>query len=450
MRLVVLACFLSSTAVCGAQAMGTAADSQLSPEAAYERAAAPVDITHRDIANWSDIELSALSVAVEQAKTACIEREQATYEGDHLVGYARLCALGQQWPDVYRAATRYINSVDKERPQLAQAYAFEVQADLNMKKEHDALGASIAMLKTVPYSELVDEVTTGAIRYLQFAYTVDALELLITRQRVLLGLLRGAQPDGGNWPAEPTVSPIPLHVVVQHALDDAALHQYMDRPAMAARIVQDIDEAMPKELPQDEAILIKAERRRYELLGTKMPELKGAMSLMSALDLPAAKPVYGSVTVFLLFPPWCAQCVRLGPELQPAIDRAAGKSGLKIYGLLAEAPPESLHVAAKGATKPTGHAGMHASAETAVKSPLGLLRKTPTLLVPPDTLDFFGAADFPFLIATDHDGIIRLLYPAAPNNALVEDGIVDQLTMDILSHWPSANSPHHGAPPEAH
>lgn len=449
MRLVVLACFLSSAAVYGAQATGNSADSQLSPEAAYERAAAPVDITHRDIANWSDIELGALSVAVEQAKTACVEREQATYEGDHLIGYARLCALGQQWPDVYRAATQYINSGDKERPQLAQAYAFEVQADLNMKKEHDALGASIAMLKTVPYSELVDEVTTGAIRYMQFAYTADALELLINRQRVLLGLLRGAQPDAGDWPVEPTVSPIPLHVVVQHALDDAALHQYMGRAGMAARIVQDIDEAMPKELPPDEAILIKTARRQYELLGTKMPELKSAISLMSANETPAAKPVYGSVTVFLLFPPWCAQCVRLGPELQAAIDRGVGTSGLKIYALLADTPPEPLHVAAKSATRRTGHAGTHAPEETAAKSPLELLRKTPTLLVPPETLDLFGAADFPFLIATDHDGIIRLLYPAAPNNALVEDGIVDQLTMDILSHWPPANAAHHGPPPEA-
>ncbi|HKO19748.1 MAG TPA: hypothetical protein VJU82_12765, partial [Acidobacteriaceae bacterium] len=126
MRLVALACLLSSAAGSGAQAVGASADPQLSPEAAYERAAAPVDITRRDIANWSDIELNALSVAVEQAKTACAEREQAKYEGDHLIGYARLCALGQQWPQVYRAATQYINSGDKERPQLAQAYAFEV------------------------------------------------------------------------------------------------------------------------------------------------------------------------------------------------------------------------------------------------------------------------------------------------------------------------------------
>jgi len=48
----------------------------------------------------------------------------------------------------------------------------------------------------------------------------------------------------------------------------------------------------------------------------------------------------------------------------------------------------------------------------------------------------FGAADFPFLIATDHNGVIRLLYPAAPNNSLVEGGIVDQIATSILAVWP--------------
>jgi hypothetical protein len=460
MRLLVLFSLLSLTAVCGAQAVDKAAgaqdasksaDAQLSPEAAYEHAAAPVDITHRDVANWSDIELTALSVAIDQAKTACIEREQVKYTGDDLMGYAKLCALGQMWPDVYRAATQYINSGDKERPLLPQAYSFEVQADLNMRQPKDALGASIAMLKVVPYCAVVDDVTTAAVRYMQFSATEDAYELLMTRQRVLLGLLRGAQPDVGDWPTEPTVSPIPLHTVVQHALDYAALSQYMGSK-FATGIVKDIDGAMPKDLPPDEAILIAAERRQYDLLGTKMPELKGAVSLMGAPEALLAKPVFGAVTVFLLFPPWCAQCVRLGPQLQPAMEREHGSSGLKVYALLADTPPEPpKRVAGKNAAdasalKRTAHAAEHAAEETAVKSPADLLRKTPTLVVPPSTLDVFGAADFPFLIATDHDGVIRLLYPAAPNDALVEGGIVDQMTLDILSHWPPQRPKPSGSP----
>jgi hypothetical protein len=454
MRLLVLASLLSGAAACGAQTAvvsgQTAADAQLSPEAAYERAAAPVEITHRDVANWSEIELGALTVAVDQAKTACAEREQVKYTGVHLIGYARLCALGQQWPDVYRAATQYINSGDEERPQLAEAYAFEVQADLNMKREKDALGASIAMLKTVPYSAMVDDVTTAAIRYMQFSATEDAYELLMTRQRVLLGLLRGAQPDAGDWPTEPTVSPIPLHTVVQHALDYAAVSQYMGSK-FAAGIVQDIDEAMPKNLPPDEAILIAAARRQYGMLGRKMPELKGAVSLMPSVETPAAQPVFGKVTVFLLFPPWCAQCVRMGQEVKEAVDRDKGEHGLEMYSLLADTMPEPpKRTAAKSPiaaadTRRSGRTAAHTT-ETdtvVVKSAEDLLRKTPTLVVPPATLVVYGATDFPFLIVTDHEGVIRLLYAAAPNNALVEGGIVEQITDKILEHWPPKDIPRH-------
>jgi hypothetical protein len=77
-----------------------------------------------------------------------------------------LCALGQQWPTTFTAATTYINGKDVAKPQLAQAYAYEVNADLNLKDEKSALRASIAMLQAVPYSPLSDEVTTSTIRYL--------------------------------------------------------------------------------------------------------------------------------------------------------------------------------------------------------------------------------------------------------------------------------------------
>jgi hypothetical protein len=55
-------------------------------------------------------------------------------------------------------------------------------------------------------------------------------------------------------------------------------------------------------------------------------------------------------------------------------------------------------------------------------------------------LSDFAADDFPFLIATDHDGIIRLLLPAAPDNAFVEGGAIDQLTTLIAKEWPAPST----------
>jgi hypothetical protein len=97
---------------------------QLSPQAAYDQAVTPIDITHRSIANWSDTEVAALGVAVIQAKQACLDRATITYAGDDLISYARLCAFGQQWPIALTAATTYIKSTNPAKPQLAQAYAY--------------------------------------------------------------------------------------------------------------------------------------------------------------------------------------------------------------------------------------------------------------------------------------------------------------------------------------
>ena len=58
--------------------------------------------------------------------------------------------------------------------------------------------------------------------------------------------------------------------------------------------------------------------------------------------------------------------------------------------------------------------------------PAVLLLNTPTLIVPMETLNTFVANDFPLIIATDHDGIVRYIRPAS-DNALVEGGLIDQI-----------------------
>src|ERR1700761_7474223 len=47
---------------------------RLSPQAAYDRASAPIEITRRDRNNWSYIERNAVDVAVLQAGGACKAR----------------------------------------------------------------------------------------------------------------------------------------------------------------------------------------------------------------------------------------------------------------------------------------------------------------------------------------------------------------------------------------
>jgi hypothetical protein len=114
----------------------------------------PLEITRRAISNWSDAETTALAIAIKQATEACSARTPAQFTGDDLIAYARLCALGQQWPTVLNAATSYITSTDASKPQLAQAYAYQIGAALHTNEPKAILADSVAMLNAVPYTSI--------------------------------------------------------------------------------------------------------------------------------------------------------------------------------------------------------------------------------------------------------------------------------------------------------
>ena len=417
---------------------------QLSPEAAYNQAVTPVEITHRSIANWSDTEIAALGIAVIQAKQACLDRAAITYTGDDLISYAKLCAFGQQWPATLTAATAYIKSIDPQKPQLAQAYAYQIQAHLNLKDEQAALAHSLDMLQAVPYTPLTDEVITASINYLQIAFPYDALVLQNIRQPILLRLLRASQTQTPLPPGTP--APVPPHTLFEHALVAAALQQYINQPQAAASVVTNLDAATPANLPSDEANLIATARRQYALLGTHLPPITVSAALATPTAAARINPDFGSSTVLLLFPPWCAQCIRISQAIAPTLMRLH-ENNVHIYGLLADNPPPPPPAVPK--PTPSNHSRRPTQTQqetlTTLDKPeppsaVDLLRGTPSLVVAPSTLTDFAAADFPFLIATDHDGIIRLLLPAVPENAFVIGGAIDQITNQIAREWPAPST----------
>ncbi len=158
----------------------------------------------------------------------------------------------------------------------------------------------------------------------------------------------------------------------------------------------------------------------------------------------AAQPKFGSATVFLLFPGWCAQCVREAKQIVPALVRTAVLKGpgddsdVHIYALLADEMPAPKSVTSGVVTRSRLASKVAPSEPEKDKAPTpeDELHKTPTLVVAPSTLAQFYATDFPFLIATDYEGRIRLMVSAAPSNALDQGGPIDQLTGAILSRWP--------------
>lgn len=437
-----------------------AAGALLSPEAAYEQAVTPVEVTHRAISNWSDTETAALAEAVRQAKDACAARSSAVYAGEALIGYAKLCALGQQWPTVVGAATAYIHGPEVEKPKLAQAYGYLVEGSLRMNDERAALKNGLDMLGAVPYTTLTDEVMDEALRYLQLAFTADALVLANVRERSVVKLLQdagrtaaveahggaatvvGGDASGTGFLARE--GSVPVHTLYADGLWMAALQQYNGEMTGATETMTELEGAVPARVDADEALLMKDARRQYRMLGTKLPEIGAAASLFSPTETPRINRQFGTATILLLFPPWCAQCVRSAKDLLPTMFRLNSEGAeVHLYGLLAGDPPP---VAAPGPVAPakTGRRGRAAAAESAggkdapekPATAAEQLRGTPTLVVAPAVLAQFGATDFPFLIVTDHDGIIRLMLPGAPENAMAAGSTIDQIASHVAQQWP--------------
>ncbi len=425
---------------------------QLSPQAAYEQATRPLEITRRSIANWSDSETAALAVAIQQAKDNCSSRTPDQFTGEDLIAFARLCALGQQWPSVKEAATLYVNVQHRtgptEKPSsfpgLAQAYAYLIDSSLHLNDPETALASARDMLRSVPYNDLTSGATNETIRYLQLIRTSDALSLFAQRQTILLALLRSPSTPNPSSTAEP---PIAIHTIYADAIAFAALQQLANQPDAAAATISELEAALPSNLSSDDAILTAEIRRQYALLGSPLPAIQPSAYL---LHTPATAPPrintnFGSATAFLLFPDWCAQCIRMGSEFLPALFRI-GQNDVRFYALLTQTAPPSASTSSAPTAKLAAVKNSKAARSTSPaaqtspdperpKTSVELLQGTPTLVVSNDISSRFAVTDFPFLIVTDHQGIIRFLEPA-PENVLVPGGLMDQVTARVIEQWP--------------
>ena len=453
----------------GTQA-GAQAAPQLSPQAAYDVATRPLDITRRSAANWSDAELAALKVAQEQAKVECKGRSADQFEGEDLLAYARLCAFAQMWQPVQQAAMYYLaasRGVTLEElrtgfPNLATAYDYEIQASLHLNDVENAIQNTQTMLRTVPYDEIVEDASNAAVRYIQLIYTDRAVALLAQRQPIVLGMMKANAaiavgplgPVKARVEALPTAHPqLPVHTLYADAIALPAMLQFANLQKAAAAAYAELEAALPAGLSADDAILTAESRRQYKLLGAKLPAIQPYAWLMDpAAATPDLGKDFGAATVLLLFPDWCNQCVAMGGKFVP-VAKSLSDNHTRFVALLAQAaaPPAAKPPPAKPAlkmpapgTSKEAKPAQSSKGETAHVNILMnvrptaalLLSGTPTLAVPNETLNTFVATDFPLLIVTDHDGIVRAIL-TAPENALEPEGLTELLAQHVMEHWPA-------------
>jgi hypothetical protein len=404
---------------------------QASPKAAYDDAMRPLQITRNSIENWSETETAALGVTIEHAAAECLARDPKTFAGEDLVDLMRLCALGQTWPATVRSANLYIAAKDIAKPRLNQAYAAMIDALLHLHDEHDAFMASKAILTSVPYDALCAEVIDEAIAYMQFSYTADAITLAEARQPLLLARLQALTvPPAASNSVAPVVQtaatdpPQSLYELYADGLCFAELQQLDKQPAEAT--VAALDATLTATLAPDDALRIAALRRRYALLGQPLPKLAattwvGATTYLGEGGKVPELPVAHTITALLLFPDWCAQCVRMGADFPKGPFMVSGHDAF-FYGLLAET-----YLPETGKQLPVTPA-------FAPEDAAALLTGTPTLAVNPTVLNQFTVTDPPFLIIADAQGIIRVLQPVT-EDAMAPRNTVDSAIALVGSKW---------------
>jgi hypothetical protein len=445
---------------------------QLPPQAAYDQAIRPLEMTRRAPQNWSEVELAALKVARDQAEVACAARSPTQFTGDDLLGLARLCTFAQQWQPVLQAASKYIQDQLvtsggnlKRSAALAMAFDYSVQANLALNDPDSALSIAQWMLRTVPYDEFTSEATNSTLHAIQFTHTDQALALLVQRQPTLLSSIKdhglsGTGSGGLGAAGAPDLhTPLSLEALYADAIALPATQQFANQPGAAASSYAELEAALPNNLSSEETAFISEKRRQYLLLGSHLPLVTSMGSLLDAGDPAPANLntefAYG--TVFLLFPDWCNQCLTMGSNFVPVAKDLHDRYHVRFFALLAQANPPEKRSVKETARNPSRDASSAASkSDKAVRSasaqperphvelnlavkptPDALLLGTPTLIVPNETLNSFAATDFPLVIATDHNGIVRAIQ-LAPDNTLAPDGLIYQLVRHILANWPPA------------
>ena len=444
----------------------TQSESQLSPQRAYDQAIQPLEITRRSPQNWSEIELAALKVAREKAKTACVAHNPDQLTGEDLLALARLCTFAQNWQSVHQAASNYLAEPQstklaedpKSSANRATAFDYKVQASLNLKNPDDAILTAETMLRTVSYYLFVSEATNSTLEYIRFIDPNRAAALMLQRQPILLSLIKAqgsshvgsGNPAGAGVAAVPSLrTSFPLRALYADAIALPFMQQFENQPKAAAESYTELESALPANLSPEDAMSITENRRQYLLLGAHLPTLDPMGSLVFP-GAPAPDKIntwFASATVFLLFPDWCNQCIVMGAKSKSKTQELMGTYRVRFFPLMTQAnPPEKrAESPLKTLPPPTNKTGnnvqcqsdrLHVDLQLAIKStPDALLEGTATIVVPNETIDKFAATDFPLIIATDHNGIIRFIHRAS-DVALDTGGDIDSVVQHILATWP--------------
>ena len=366
----------------------------------------PLEVVRESLDNWSDAELGALGVGMHMANEDCAQSKPELFKGDDLYDLARLCAFGQDWEGANDAALAYIASREEEH--RAQAYAISVSSLFHMRAIDLAVQTAGEIFR-LPYDAEVAYAIRDLKNNLVQASNPSALQLAQTEHPLIVTALKQGVPlKSAHGDAV-----IGLGALYESAMQLAFLARYAGNDDLAAVVARDVQGALPAAaaLTAEDRLRIDGATRRYQLLGTHLPEVR----ILRALQSPAAKAQidlsFASATVLVLFPDWCVECRNMMRTLTRFAE-VNRDTPIHAYGLVFADDSVVL-------------------GEPAHEQNLKQLAGTQTLVVPAAVVQVFGATDYPLGIILDATRTIRFI-GTLPSNAFNGDGYIPKVIVNMV------------------
>ena len=326
----------------------------------------------------------ALNVAMRKAREACDAASPEAYAGDDLCDLARLCALGQRWPQALESARQCIARGPETR--RSHAYAAEIAALAQTRQLNKAQETGLVLLRAQPYDAEVATTILGLKRALDVEMNLGrTLELELAEQPAIeKALARHAVLTEEH--GETLMS---MGALYSSAMQLAFLQYYNQDRGSAAETLKSLDAAVGNALNNEDAEIVAHMRTQFHLLGAKLPELKITHTFESGAAKPEIHPEANTETILVLFPDWCASC-REQMKIVTEFSKLNAEQGILAYGL-------------------AFHDDFGVKEDKPATLDWSDLEGTATLLVDLSTVRSLGATEYPLGVVIDHEGEIRFV-----------------------------------------
>jgi len=374
LRVLALAALLLTTSIRAQEPPPTAEQlhDQLPPSSIYDEIMRPLDATRADVGNWSDIELIALTTAMNTAHTECERLDPTPRVGEELYSYARLCSMGRDWKRTYKAATEYV--LEDKAPHRPSAYYLAVQADLNMHHVEDTLLLLKDMDARLPLTPETNAVYDYVLGLVEFAVPSAGIDAALIRQTKLLDAVSGHNP---------LLTPGVAEASAWHLQELLRFDNRLPAEITGAR--NDLQTAVASRtapLTATDAYAAAVAQRRYEAIGKPMP----AFEVSRTAGPKTYSAHLSDVNLYVIYPEDCASCASI-PEAVAVL-----RKGLNVRAQawpLVEIRPTVIKPSPAPAPNPK--------------------TDPPALFTHAELLKQLGATAVPFFVLTDGRGNVRLL-----------------------------------------